>query len=42
MGYNCYNANGKKTGYSAKDSLGNTAYYGNDGKKRGYRAKSWF
>ena len=39
MGYNYYNANGKKTGYSAKDSFGNRCRYGADGKKQGYYGK---
>ena len=42
MGYNYYNSNGKKTGYSSKGLFGTTNYYGSDGKKKGYSQKSWF
>ena len=42
MGYNYYNSNGKKTGYSSKGLFGTTNYNGTDGKKKGYRQKSWF
>ena len=30
MGYNYYNSNGKKTGYSSKGLFGTTNYYGSE------------
>ena len=42
MGYNYYNSNGKKSGYSSKGIFGTTNYYGSDGRKRGYSSQGLF
>ena len=42
MGYNYYDRNGKKTGYSSKGLFGETIYYYANGKRRGSKNKGWF